>query len=114
MTKIGERETGKIENAYGAPGFILREELINGEELGAHCRMFRVVTIPAGNGLGYHEHHGETETYYILSGKGVYNDNGTDIPVEAGDVTFCKDGCGHGMMNNGEEALVFIALVLKL
>ncbi len=41
--------------------------------------MFSQVTIPAGCELGHHEHHGETETYYVLSGKGIYEDNGTEI-----------------------------------
>ena len=44
--------------------------------------------------LGYHEHHGETETYYILSGNGVYVDNGEEVPAKEGDVFFCKDGDG--------------------
>ncbi|MGN1266651.1 MAG: cupin domain-containing protein [Dorea sp.] len=113
MTKAGERYVEKAENVYGAPGYILKEALISEEERGAHCRMLHNVTVPAGGGLGYHEHHGETETYYILSGKGIYNDNGTDIAVEAGDVTFCKAGNGHGILNAGEEDLVFVAVVLK-
>lgn len=114
MTKAGERGIEKGVNAYGAPGYILKEALISEEERGAHCRMFHNVTIPVGSGLGYHEHHGETETYYILSGKGVYNDNGTEYPVESGDVVFCKSGDGHGIMNAGDEDLSFVALVLKL
>ena len=75
--------------------------------------MFSRVTLEPGSDLGYHEHHGETETYYLLEGKGVYNDDGSLIPVEAGDVTFCEDGHGHGVENTGDTDLVFIALILK-
>ena len=100
MTKAGEREIVKAEHA-------------NGGDLGEHCRMFSKVTIPPQCELGYHEHHGESETYYLLTGKGMYSDNGKEVPAEAGDVFFCDDGNGHGLKNTGEEDLTFVALILK-
>lgn len=113
MTKASERETVKAEHVNGGAGFIMKEALITGEELGEHCKMFSRVTIKPGCELGHHEHHGETETYYVLSGSGMYDDNGKAVPIEAGDVTFCKDGDGHGVKNTGPEDLVFVALILK-
>ena len=62
--------------------------------------------------LGFHEHHGETETYYILSGEGSYNDGEKSYPVKAGDVTFCPDGTGHALDNTGDTDLVFMALII--
>ena len=53
-----------------------------------------------------------SETYYILSGKGIYSDNGTLRMVSAGDVTFTPDGKGHGLTNSGDEDLVFMALII--
>lgn len=113
MTRAGEREIVKAEHANGGAGYILKEALLTGEDLGQHCRMFSRVTIPAGCELGYHEHHGESETYYLLAGKGVYSDNGKEIEAKAGDVFFCDDGNGHGLKNTGEEDLSFVALILK-
>ena len=113
MTKAGEREVVKAERVNGGAGFIMREALTSAEEMGNYCRMFSKVTLPPNCEIGHHEHHGETETYYILSGKGMYDDNGKAFPVEAGDVFFCKDGDGHGMKNTGEEDQAFIALILK-
>ena len=89
------------------------KELIKGEQLGAYCKMFNEVTLKPGCEIGYHEHHGETETYYLTKGEGIYNDNGKEYPVEVGDVTFCADGNGHGIKNAGKEDLVFVALILK-
>lgn len=40
------------------------------------------MTIEPGCSLGYHEHHNESETYYILRGEGDYNDNGVIRPVK--------------------------------
>lgn len=113
MTKATEREIIREDHAKGGEGYILNEPFLGQGDLGEHCRLFSRMTLPAGCGLGYHEHHGETETYYILSGSGVYNDNGKDIPAEAGDVFFCKDGDGHGMVNTGKYDLSFVALILK-
>ena len=76
------------------------------------CGLYSEVTLEPGCSLGYHEHHNESETYYILSGKGIYSDNGTLRMVKAGDVTFTPDGQGHGMTNTGDEDLVFMALII--
>ncbi len=113
MTKAGEREVVTVERVNGGVGFIMKEALIGAEELGEHCKMFSKVTLPPHCELGYHEHHGETETYYILTGTGMYDDNGKAVSAEAGDVFFCKDGDGHGLKNTGEEDLSFVALILK-
>ena len=73
--------------------------------------MFAEVTIAPACSLGYHEHHGESETYYIIKGQGEYDDNGTKRPVTVGDKTFTPDGWGHGIANTGDEDLVFMALI---
>lgn len=112
MTKAVEREIVKVEHVSGGAGFILKQPIITGEQLGAHCKMFSEVTLKPGCEIGFHEHHGETETYFLTKGAGVYRDNDVEYPVEAGDVTFCADGNGHGLKNTGEEDLVFTALIL--
>lgn len=75
--------------------------------------MFAKVTIPPGCSIGYHEHHGNTETYHILQGEALYSDNGREINIGAGTTTFCPDGEGHSIENCGSGDLVFIALIAK-
>lgn len=113
MTKAGERQVETVERANGGIGFMRKEALLATEQMGEYCKMFSRVTLKPNCELGYHEHHGETEAYYILSGKGMYDDDGKACPIEAGDVTFCEDGKGHGMKNTGNEDLIFVALILK-
>ncbi len=55
---------------------------------------------------------GDSETYYILSGKGRYNDNGTIVEIGPGDVAYCAPGEGHGLACHGEEPVEMIALIL--
>ena len=53
-------------------------------------------------------------TPFILQGKGVYNDNGTEIEVGTGTIAFCPDGEFHGLSNeNGTQDLVFMALIIN-
>ena len=57
----------------------------------------------------------KNETYLVeVNDKRVrfITDNGTITTVEAGDVTFCPPGTGHGILNTGDEPLELIALIL--
>ena len=45
-------------------------------------------------------------------GEGEYNDNGTIRTVVPGDRTFTPSGFSHGMANNGDTDLVFMALII--
>ncbi len=74
---------------------------------------FARITVFPGREIDYHEHHGETETYHIIAGEGVYSDNGAERAIHAGDTFFCDDGGGHGIRNTGADDLVFIALIIR-
>ena len=113
IRRSSERIVEKPQRKFGAPGFITVTNLINEpEELNGKGRLFSHTSILPGNGIGYHVHAGDGEIYYILSGRGEYHDNGAVTTVEAGDVTFCAPGEGHGILCVGEEPLELIALIL--
>lgn len=75
-------------------------------------RLFSMVQVKPGQEVEYHMHIGESETYIILSGKGIYNDNGNKVEVGPGMVTLTPSGQGHSIKNTGDEMLIFIALIL--
>ena len=75
-------------------------------------RMFSLAELKVGEEVEFHTHQGEFESYYIISGKGLYNDNGEEIEIAPGTVTFTPSGSGHGIKNIGNEKLVFIALIV--
>ena len=98
----------------GGKGTITIVHLLTQEELDGKCAMFSKVIIPPLCSIGVHEHHGNTETYHILSGKAVYNDNGTEKEIGAGTTTFCPEGEKHGIANaSATEDLVFTALIIN-
>ncbi len=75
-------------------------------------RMYARAILAPGGEVYYHAHEGESESYYILSGKGIYNDNGTETEVNPGDITFTPSGGSHGIKNVGNEDLHFLALIV--
>ena len=53
--------------------------------------------------MGVHQHKGDGEIYYILSGHGLYTDNDTTYEVNPGDAMFCQNGNRHALENIGDE-----------
>ena len=94
-------KVSRIEHMCEGNGHVIIKEILEEPYLAGKCS------------LGYHEHHGESETYYILAGQGEYNDNGAYRPVSAGDITYTSSGKGHGLSNTGNTDLVFMALIIK-
>lgn len=74
-------------------------------------RLFSLVQVKPGEEVEYHMHVGESESFFILSGQGIYNDNGNKVDVVPGMVTLTPSGQGHSIKNTGDEMLVFIALI---
>ena len=107
-------ETAFCDNPMGGKGRMKMEKVLTPAEMQDKCGLYARVTLPPGAVLGYHEHHGNGECYFILAGEGVYDDNGTKRTVKAGDVTWTPDGSGHGLSNEaGAEDLVFMALIIN-
>ena len=81
------------------------------EEMENKGRVFGHTTVYPGSKIGLHTHKGDAETYYILSGHGKYNDNGTIVDVQPGDVYYCGDGECHSI-EAIDEPIEMIALIL--
>ena len=106
------KETCTRPSANGV-GEVKIEKILD-EELADKCGLYAKVTIPAGSVLGYHEHHGNGESYFVLSGEAIYDDNGKRRIIVAGDSTWTPDGSGHGVDNSqGKEPIVFMALIVN-
>lgn len=107
---LGVQRKGVVQNGENPNRKV--EKLLPEERLGGNGLFARITVFP-GREIDYHEHHGETETYPIIAGEGVYSDNGAERAIHAGDTFFCDDGGGHGIRNTGADDLVFIALIIR-
>ncbi len=100
------------EHMRGGDGQVVLKHILEEDQMNDKCRLYAEITLAPGCSIGYHEHQNECETFYILQGIGTYNDNGTERTVQPGEVTRCPDGTSHGIKNNGDKDLVFMALIL--
>lgn len=66
-----------------------------------------------GSSVGYHRHEGTEEVYFIMSGRGLYTEEGEESPALPGDVFLCREGRSHGILNTGMEKLVLGAAIAK-
>ena len=75
--------------------------------------VFARVALRPGSMAPRHKHEGTFEAFYILAGKGLVDDNGTQAELKVGDVVFTNDGESHSIKNIGETDLEYIALVVN-
>lgn len=74
------------------------------------CKIIRGRLIPGGT-VGLHTHVTDSETIYILSGRGkVLYDRGYE-PLSAGSCHYCPRGHEHSLINDSDEDLIFFAVI---
>jgi len=101
-----------ITNTAGEKDAVIWENANTPEELLNKCSLFGRMTLKKGCRVGYHQHSGDIESYYIISGKGIYNCNGLDTEVESGDMAYVSNGDYHDLICTSEENLVVMALIV--
>ena len=68
-------------------------------------------TLAPGHSIGLHTHDTSSEIMYFLAGKGTVTTDGVAEIVSPGLCHYCKKGSAHTLVNDGEEELVFFAVV---
>jgi len=110
--KANEGVVVRKERLKDGVGYADMRQLMAPEDFAGTGRLFHVMTLKPGHSVGDHIHEGDWEAYYILSGTGHYDDNGIICQVEPGDFFLCKDGERHYLLNNGNDDLVFLAVIM--
>ena len=101
-------------NHLDGKGTIEIHAAMQGEEIfRGHGRMLAMVTLPPGSSIGYHQHVGETETYFVVEGNGIFTHNGVESPIGPGEVGLMEVGDYHGIENTGDTDLKMVALIWK-
>jgi mannose-6-phosphate isomerase-like protein (cupin superfamily) len=101
------------DNIAGEKDAVIFEDANTPEELLNKCSLFGRLTLRPGCRAGYHLHSGEIESYFILSGKGVYTCEGLESEVGDGDMAYCGNGEHHDLRNVGDEDLVVMCLIVR-
>jgi mannose-6-phosphate isomerase-like protein (cupin superfamily) len=100
------------EQMRGGAGTIEITHLLDKDEIKGKARLVARIKINPGCSIGLHEHINEEEIFYIISGKGIIDDNGIKREVAAGDAALAKGGEAHSVENTGSSPLEMIAVIL--
>lgn len=112
MYTLSENCPRKDIRVWEGKGLIHVKDLTDKEGLYHHGRLFTHTIVDPGCSIGYHTHEHETEFYYIIKGEAVFNDNGTEVILHAGDIGATGYGEGHGLENRTDEPVEMIALII--
>ena len=113
MHMIRKTQPVTVEHARGGEGYVTFYHILQKEELMGHGTLYAKVVVNPHSSIGYHQHTGDTEPYFILSGKGIFTDNDrTRTEVGPGDACLIKPGESHGLDNPNDEPLEMMALIL--
>jgi len=103
----------KVAGMRDGKGEVQLTKLLKLDEFHEKGRLYAKIVIPPGASIGLHQHVGDWETYYILSGEGKVIEEGKgETIVKPGDFVYTDVNESHSIENTGEEDLVFMALVL--
>ncbi len=106
------KKTDLLRQRFGGEGEVVLEHVLDEKLYGGKVSTFARVLLKPGCSLGCHEHNGNSETYFIVQGTAVYNDNGTLVELHPGDTAFCPSGESHAIANQSTEDVVFMALIV--
>jgi mannose-6-phosphate isomerase-like protein (cupin superfamily) len=99
-------------NLKGGDGIIEIENFFEPEDFHGIGRLYGISIIRPGDSIGWHQHIGEQEAYFILEGEALYNDNGEETILRPGDYAICRDGEFHAIKCHGEKTLKYIAFIM--
>ena len=112
IKKAVECKTEYRENMRGGNGTVEITNFATPAELNDKGRLFANITLKPGCSIGYHVHEKDSELFYLMKGEALYNDNGVECTVSAGDVMLCPAGAGHAIANKGEETVELCAVIV--
>ena len=112
IKKAADMQTEYRPNMRDGNGTVELTNFATPEELNNKGRLFGNITLKPGTSIGYHVHEADSELFYLMKGQALYNDNGTEYVVDAGDVMLCPAGTGHSIANNGTEDVELCAVIV--
>ena len=95
----------RLENFWGGEGALCAKMYVDEQ-----TKILRGVLAP-GHSIGYHIHDTSSEIIFFLSGSGKTVTDGAEEAVAAGECHYCPKGHEHRLINDGDEDLVFFAVV---
>ena len=105
LIKLNEMEEKELKAFYGGEGALCAKLYTDGQNKILRGRL------AVGSTVGLHTHEMSAEIIFILSGKGKSICDGKEEFLSAGDCHYCPKGSEHCLINEGEDDLIFYAVV---
>lgn len=98
----------KQESIHGGEGLCRHATIFRGDEIDAPIRFINYTILPPGATFGLHKHGSDNEFYVVLSGSGVYCQDGEEQPVHQGDIMMNALHGTHGIRNTGSGEMALL------
>ncbi len=107
-------ELNEVVKPRGGTGIIKSLSYLKSEDLHNAMQGFNVMELELNSSIGFHQHIGNEEIYFIISGKGLVQDNDKEEKVTTGDLIYTADKNYHGLKNIGDTPLIFVAFIVSI
>lgn len=101
-----------IQPAHGGKGKIRMKFSFENQKGIGPWNFFAYALLPRGSTVGYHQHLGNDEWYFVISGEAKITIDGQQRKIKKGDCVLTKNGSSHGIANV-VRPLKFIAVEVK-
>ena len=112
IRRKGSYSTQREMNLKGGKGYVDVIHFFETEDFCHKGRLYGMSIIGPGHSIGYHQHLGDQEAYFILEGKAHYVQEGVETTLYPGDLAICREGQSHSIESMGPEDLKYIMLIL--
>lgn len=99
------------DNMRGGDGTVDIHHILTEADLPRKSRLYARIVLKPGCSIGQHEHVGEAELFYILSGTGLALDGDREREIRAGDALITNNGI-HAIKNAGKDDLIMLAVII--
>ena len=100
----------KVESMRGGEGKVIIEKAKN---IPKNIITYARLTLYPGSSIGFHEHVGDEEIVFVLSGKGQLITKNKTVPISKEQINTCLEHEYHSIKNNSNENLVLLAVITK-
>ena len=103
-------EPVRIQGVHGGHGELLWKCFVRLHMTHSPIAGFEYVSVPAGTAIGHHRHSRTEEIYFVLSGRGLMDQDGDRFEVGPGDLIMTRRDVTHGMDVLGDEPVEILVI----
>lgn len=108
-----DNERQEIMHCHEGIGSIKFREVFGEKDFESNLVHFHETIINPHSTIGYHEHIGNEEVYYIVEGEGMMQLNGKEFKVKPGDSVVAQGGDSHGLKNESDLPIRILVFECK-